>query len=131
MSADEIARRTSWAKSAKDLNLRRDLLSKPSERVLTDETISLCFDVGTYLGETFIREHKGIAWALYEEPRTPITNYPILSGLKAPVSPFDTVYIFALKVKDASEPTAANPALAAKLKGFYDHWAGHLLGLDG
>ncbi len=72
--------------------------------VLSDETISLCFDVGIYFSKVFQRKFKDVKWSYYTKPKNDIdVNKPILRGFKIPLNPFNIVLVFASKVVDKNQ----------------------------
>jgi hypothetical protein len=74
--------------------------AKPDSYLLDDKTISICFDVGIYLGELMISLDNKISWKL--ETRDDFSDFgqPILAkkGCKFDVNPFRVTKNMAAKI---------------------------------
>ncbi len=68
---------------------------------LSKETLSLCYDIGMYLGETFRKNVKGLKWDFIKKPKNDIDYHkPVLVGGKIPVNPIHLVKVFATGLLD-------------------------------
>ena len=76
----EMAR---WSKRSRELGLPVD------ELTLTEESFSICIDVGIYLGECYRRHLPDARWALCTKPRNDISYHqPRIEGLEPhPIDP--------------------------------------------
>ncbi len=67
--------------------------------VLTDETISLSFDIGIYMAKIFENKFRSIRWTyLTERMHATYPNEPILDGIFGQFSPFREVLTFSYSV---------------------------------
>jgi hypothetical protein len=83
---DELRREAAgWSKRSRDLGLPVEDLT------LTEESFSICIDVGIYLGEVHRRHFPDARWALCTKPKSDISyNQPRLEGLNpVPVDPIN------------------------------------------
>jgi hypothetical protein len=51
------------------------------EWILSNKTLSLCFDLGIYLGEVFIFNHSQLKWKMHSIEDMDF-HYPVISGFK-------------------------------------------------
>src|SRR6266571_6022325 len=51
-----------------------------SDWKLTEETLSLCWDIGIYFGEVFTKRYDTVQWTYFTSPKTVDVNRPVLSG---------------------------------------------------
>lgn len=70
------------------------------ELVLDKKTLSLCFDIGIYLGELMIINDKKIIWKLEKDIKFAYYGQPVLikKGIKSDINPFAVVKNMAAKI---------------------------------
>ncbi len=65
---------------------------KPKSWTLTGETMSLCFDIGIYLGTVFTKKFPEIKWTYVTKPKNYINrNWPLLNQFRVNWSPIRAV----------------------------------------
>lgn len=84
------------------------LESEISQDTLTEETLSLCMDVGIYLGETFRRQYPKLKWERVTKPkRHAYLNQPVIANFSKNMTlkPFWICNIMAQKITlNGSDP---------------------------
>jgi hypothetical protein len=95
--------------------VRIQLLKMIDNWMFTDETFSLCFDVGMYLGEVFRRSLPGVKWSYHTKLKNSNVNKPILEGFFTELPPIDLVLVFAAKIYERT-------ASSGELIRLYDWW---------
>ena len=72
---------------------------EPEGWTYTEETFSLFFDMGMYLGSVFIKKYKSVKWFYVTKPRSYIDrNWPLLDGFKLEWNPIGAVMKFTAKL---------------------------------
>ena len=93
---------------------------KLEEWNLTDETFSLCYDIGMYLGRVMEENLPGVHWIRVTKPKNLMEyNMTALAGFAAPA--VDTVGL----AQSIAYGVARGKTGGARLREVYDIWAGH------
>lgn len=86
---------------------------------LSEETLSLCYDIGMYFGEVFRKHIKGVEWDFVRKPKNDLFYHqPVLVGGKIPLNP---VWI----VQTAAIGFVGKTSSSSRLREVYEYWIHH------
>lgn len=96
-------------------NLRK--FARPSEFILDKRTISICFDIGLFMGELIINLENQIFWKLETDDRFSDYGQPVLAKkeIKFELNPF-------VVVKNAAAKMCGRTYVEGQLISYFDAW---------
>lgn len=72
---------------------------EPKDWTFIEETFSLFFDIGIYLGSVFTKKFKNVKWFYVTKPKSYIDkNWPLLDGFKLEWNPIGAIVKFTNKL---------------------------------
>ncbi len=93
---------------------------KAEDWTLTEETFSLCFDVGIYFASIFLKRFKTIEWTYITKQKNNIDrNWPLLRGFRVNMNPIQLIITSIYGILDGTYDTK-------HLRKLYSIWINEL-----
>ncbi|HYD34966.1 MAG TPA: hypothetical protein VD999_02770 [Vitreimonas sp.] len=114
------------ARTPEEIEIERSKLRPPfldlkiNDWTLSSKTVSLCFDIGVYFGEVFVRNFSELKWNLLQKNKFIGNNEPMIEGFgKVYFSPTHMMKIQAYKILEKRDD-------AANFTKLYNTWIKHI-----